>query len=237
MPNTSAIGVTVRHAVTRALATANLAPSEATWRVLSARAWARGDGSVGRAEVTLHIAAPRPLAEWERHELTGWVNPDGLHPNMSVLEGGDPLFADIHPVTWDEWLQHVPDRLPDRIDPLCPRTEVGLDAARAFAAARGKRLPTAEEFQRMWGPARYPWGESRDAALGRPEAPRFGEVHEVGAHPPRKGLFDVGAWLWHWMADGSVSGGLQAGRPAFGVACGPEPVGFRCVCDATADQD
>ena len=231
MPNTSAIGVTVRHAITRALATANLAPNEATWKMQGARAWARSDGSIGRAEVTLQIAPPRPLAAWEHHELDGWVNPDGEHPNMCLVRLADPLFVDVLPVTWDRWLTQVDDRLPDRGVPLCPRTGMSFEQAQDFAQRTDRRLPTTEEFRSLWGPERYPWGDRRDPAMGRHESPRYGTLYEVAQHPPTRGLFDLGAWLWQWMADGTVSGGLLRGAPAFGVACGPEPVGLRCVAD------
>lgn len=233
MPNTSAIGVTVRHAVTRALATANLGPSEATYRVLGARAWARSDGSVGRAEVTLQIRGPLPLAQTELRDLEGWVNPDGEHPNMVLVGLQDPLFVDLFPVTWDDWLLHVPDRLPDRIDPLVPRTGVGLEQATLFAQRCERRLPTTLEFQALWGPDRYPWGEERDPTRGREAPSRYGELFDVGAHPPVRGLYDLGCWLGHLMAEGTVSGVQRGGRPAFGVALEDEqaPIGFRCVCD------
>lgn len=228
----SATGVTVRHAVSRALATANLAPREATYKVLSARAWTRGDGSVGRAEVFLSISDPRPLARWELHEIEGWVNPDGAHPLMTLIRLDDPLFVDIAPVTWDRWLQHRDDRLPDNVDPLSPVTGRAQSDAATFAEELGMRLPTAAEFEAIWGPQLFPWGDSRDPELGRHAPPRFGEVHEIGAHPPVRGLLDVGAWLWHHLADGGHAGSLHRGRPGFGVDEVEGPVGFRCVLDA-----
>ena len=232
MPNTSAIGVTVRHAVTRALATANLGPSEATYRVLSARAWVRSDHSVGRAEVTVQIREPRPLIASELRDLEGWVNPDGEHPNMVLVPLADPLFVDLFPVTWDGWLMHMQDRLPDRIDPLLPRTGVTLEQARIFAQRVHARLPSTEEFQRLWGHDRFPWGEARDPACGREAPDRYGGLHEVGAHPPVRGVYDLGCWLGHLMADGTVSGLQRGGRPCFGVAWDDQaPIGFRCVRD------
>ena len=233
MPNISASGVTVRHAISRALATANLAPRQATYRVLSARAWARGDRSVARAEVFLSVAEARPLPRWELHEIEGWVNPDGEHPLMTLIRLDDPLFVDVVPVTWDRWLQHTDDRLPDGVDPFCPVTGIDHAAAASFAKDRGMRLPTAAEYEAIWGPDRFPWGGRRDPELGRHAPPRFGEVHEVGAHPPVRGLADIGAWLWHHVADGGVAGALHRGKPGFGVTEEVEgPVGFRLVSDA-----
>ena len=231
MPYTSAIGVTVRHAVARALATANLAPADATYRVVSSRAWARRGGSIGRAEVTLQIRDPQPIQRWEAHELEGWVNPDGEHKNMVLVPLAEPLFVDIFPVTWDLWLNHTDEWLPKHIDTLVPRT--GLEHAQAadFSARLDKRLPTTEEFRALWGQARFPWGGAPDPALGQSIPPRYGELHEVGGHPPTRGLYDLGAWLWQIMADGTVSGLVQQEQPTFGVALQEEPVGFRCVCD------
>ena len=231
MPNVSASGVTVRHAVSRALATANLAPTEATYRVLSARAWARR-GDVARAEVFLEVGAPRPLTRWEPHELRGWVNPDGEHPLMTVVTLDDPLFVEITPVTWDRWLGWSDEPLPDGVDPLCPVVHVGHDRALAYADAIGRRLPTADEFQALWGPERFPWGDRRDPELGRPEPPKYGEVPEVAQHPPVRGLYDLGAWLWHWLDEPSVAGCLGGPRPVFGRRDVQGPVGFRCVEDA-----
>ncbi len=232
MPNVSATGVTVRHAVSRALATANLAPREATYKVLSARAWAGRDRSIGRAEVFLSVDKPRPLPRWELHEIEGWVNPDGEHPLMTLVRLDDPLFVDVVPVTWDRWLQHRDERLPDNVDPLCPVTGLDRDRAGRFAEELGMRLPTASEYQAIWGAERFPWGDRRDLALGRHAPPRFGAVHEVGAHPPVRGLSDIGAWLWHHLADGGYAGALHQGHPGFGVEDVEGPIGFRCVLDA-----
>lgn len=234
MPNVSASGVTVRHAVSRALATANLAPTEATYRVLSARAWPRSDGQVGRAEVFLEVGAPRPLARWEPHELADWVNPDGEHPLMTVVALPDPVFVEITPVTWDRWLGWSDEMLPDDVDPLCPVVHVGHDRALAYAAAIGRRLPTRAEFQALWGAETYPWGDRRDAALGRHEPPRFGHVPEVAEHPPVRGVYDLGAWLWHWLDEPVLAGACVRGKPAFGARDVEGPVGFRCVVDAGA---
>ena len=234
MPNVSAHGVTVRHAISRALATANLAPGQATYKVLSARAEPRRDGRVGHGSVFLSVREPSPLERWERRELAGWVNPDGLHPDMVLVDLPEPLFVDIFPVTWDRWLQHAPGRLPPDIDPLCPMLEADHARAAAFAASQGKRLPRAQEYEQLWGLERFPWGTRSDPRLGHAEPPRFGHVHEVGAHPPVRGLHDLGAWLWHWLEDGTVAGALYRGGPGFGIEAPDGPVGLRCVQDVTS---
>ncbi len=234
MPNVTASGVTVRHAISRALATANLAPGQATYKVLSASADLRRDGQVGHASVFLSVREPSPLRDHEVRELEGWVNPDGEHPDMALVQLDDPLFVDVFPVTWDRWLLHTPGALPRELDPLCPMLQASHAEARAFAQGRGKRLPTASEFRALWGPHRFPWGERPDPRQGHAAPPRFGHVHEVGAHPPIRGLHDLGAWLWHWLEDGTVAGSLHAGRPGFGVPAPQGPVGLRCVQDVDA---
>ena len=242
MPSTHATGVHVRHAVSRALATNNLRPQEATYRVLTARVTLSSTRRVRRAEVSLSIRPPRPLTQWEPHEISGWVNPDGAHPQMALVRLDNPLFVDVFPVTWDDWLRVqateprpvLPDGiLPDGIDPLCPKTGVSLADAASFARALGKRLPTREELLSLWGTANWPWGENADDRLGRTRSPRMGNLHEVGMHPPVQGIFDLGAWLWHLDADGELGCGVVDGTACFGqpAAAPPGPVGFRCVID------
>jgi hypothetical protein len=52
---------------------------------------------------------------------------------------------------------------------------------------------------------------------------------EVGLHPPSPlGLLDLGAWLWHWTAEGTLSGGAIDRVPGFDrPPAGLAPVGFR----------
>jgi hypothetical protein len=236
----SATGVSVRHAISRSLATANLTPREATFRVLTAQVRADAHGGVVRAEVSIRLRRPEALAALPPEEWVDWVNPDGLHPLMAVVPVGvQPgaarlLFMDVFPVTWDAWLRVVNDALPDRVDPLFPVTGVSLEQAQRFATELGYRLPTSSEFSAAWGDERYPWGHKPDPRLGRVGRPRFDQLPPVGAHPPSSyGLFDLGAWLWHLLDDGSLAGGADEREPGFGLEHSPErgPVGFRCVCD------
>jgi hypothetical protein len=223
----SAAGIHVRHAVARALATVNRSPLEATWRILSSRATLDARGRVTQGEVTLRVEAPRDVRPGDA-TLIGLVNPDGSHPLMAVVPGAAGLFMDVFPVTWDRWLRANPDvaMSPD-LDPWCPRTGIGHAPAQAYARAVGKRLPTADEFRAAWGTELYPWGPRPAPELGRAAAPRFGELPEVGTHPPgRNGFFDLGAWLFQWTAEGQLLGGLPGVVPAEADA---EPCGFRCV--------
>ncbi len=239
MSITQATGVTVRHAISRALATSNLTPREATYRLLTANVRLDGRGEVARAEVTLRIRGPSDLAELSFEEWVGWVNPDGRHPLMALVPtgrsaGGRPelVYMDIYPVTWDAWLRLMDDALPDRVDSLCPVTGVSIEQARAYAEARGARLPWPHEFSEAWGDDRFPWGHRSAPRLGRVGRPRFDRLPTVGSHPAGSfGIFDLGAWLWQWLEDGRLSGGADESDPGFSVSATPErgPVGFRCV--------
>ncbi len=219
-------GISVRHAVARALATVNRSPMEATWRVLAARASVDGKGRVVSAELSLRVEEPRPL---DRETPVGLVNPDGNHPLMAQVPGHPGVLMDVIPVTLERWTRTMGGPLPPNHDPWCPRTAVDRGQAEAYARAVGKRLPDVEEYRAAWGLGRFPWGDAVDAALGRAAPPRFGELPEVALHPPgRTGFFDLGAWLWHWTADGELLGaapGLVPGPP------NGEPIGFRCVVE------
>jgi hypothetical protein len=234
-----ATGVSVRHAISRAIATANLTPREATYKVLTAQARADARGAVVRAEVSLRILGPGVLRELPPLEWVGWVNPDGQHPLMTLVptgrqRDGEPElhYMDVYPVTWDAWLRRVDDHIPDGVDALCPVTGVSFEQAAAFASASGGRLPSMLEISAAWGDERFPWGHRPDAGLGRVGRPRFDRIPAVGAHPPAAfGIFDLGAWLWHWLDDGRLAGGADAAEPGFGLSPeeGRGPVGFRCV--------
>ncbi|MBN1334825.1 MAG: hypothetical protein JXB39_02580 [Deltaproteobacteria bacterium] len=236
-----ATGVSVRHAVSRALATANLSPGEATWQVLTARAQVDGSGRVVRADVTLRIRRPEVLEHLPLAERVGWVNPDGQHPLMALVPVPDPaglrfVLLDVLPVTWDGWMACRQDAaLPDDADPFCPFLEASWDEARAFARQREARLPSVDELRAAWGPAAYPWGARPDTHLGLEGRPRFDVCPAVGLHPPGSfGHFDLGAWLWHLTDSGRLFGGA-AGQEGPPEAVAPEPglwpVGFRCAVD------
>ncbi len=224
--------------MSRALATANVMPREATFQVLTARASVDSRGRVVRGEVSLRVQRPASLAGLPPEERVGWVNADGRHPLMALVplavESASTrlLYMDMFPVTWDAWLREMEDSLPESVDGLCPITGIGLDQAQTYAAAVGKRLPTMVEFSAAWGEERYPWGHRRAPQLGRVGRPRFDHLPSVGLLPPGPyGVFDLGAWLWHWVAGGVLAGGCDAMDPGFGLPSEPhrEPVGFRCV--------
>jgi len=235
----SAIGIGVRHAVARALATGNLAMADATFRVRKAHVRLDERRRVVRGEATLEILAPRAISDWPKDDVVGVVNPDGEHPLMAFVTSDTEaprrgFFLDVFPVTWDRWLRQVDDNLPD-IDPLCPRTDLEHSVAAEFAATLGKRLPTSVELRLCWGPHRYPWGDAADPELGRVGRPRFDVLPEVGLHPPNGfGLFDLGAWLWQWTAEGLVFGGTIDETTGPAQEPGPHhvPLGMRLAQDA-----
>jgi len=231
MATTHAMGINTRHAVSRALATANLSPSDATYRVLASRVWLNARGEVARGEVTVSIRKPRPLTDWEPHELGSWVNPDGEHPEMVFARLADPIFVDVYPVTWGRWLADNPsEALPDGVDQYHPLNLSAEDAA-AYAASLGRRLPRSGEFLRLWGRTRYPWGDDGAPDRGLNAPPRYGAAAEVGLYPPIGGLHDLGAWLWQRLADGGAAGVVEGMRPRVSEPGGEALVGFRLVAD------
>lgn len=216
-------GISVRHAIARALATNNRSPWDATWRLVHARAEVDTRGRLSRAEASVDLVEPGDPRR------IGVVNPDGLHPMMAAVPGMPGVLLDVIPVTWDRWVRIRPGPLPASLDPWCARTGVELADARAWAALANKRLPTVQELRAVWGKDRYPWGHEADARRGHAEPPRFGEVHEVALHPPTDAaFFDLGAWLWQWTAEGDLVGGAPALVPGGADAT---PVGFRCAVD------
>lgn len=232
MATTHAMGFNTRHAVSRALATANLSPREATYKVLAARVWLNGRREVARGEVTISIRKPRPLTEWEPHELNGWVNPDGEHPGMVFARLADPIFVSVLPVTWGRWLaDHPNEDLPDGADTSHPRTDLDAEQAAGYAASVGCRLLRSDEFLAIWGRRRFPWGDDPTPDMGLVGSPRYGETREVGLYPPIGGIHDLGAWLWQRLADGGAAGVVKGMRPRVTEPPGDELVGLRLAAD------
>ncbi|RME24904.1 MAG: hypothetical protein D6798_10140 [Deltaproteobacteria bacterium] len=229
-------GTGVRHAISRALATQNLAPLDATFRVKRARVDLDDVGEVARAEVSIDILDPARLEGASDAELLGVVNPDGRHPLMVRLPGDGtvpPFYIDILPVSWSRWMEEHEVTLPPGTDRYCPYVGASFEEAQAFAASQGKRLPTEAELRHAWGDRPLPWGDLADPSHGRVGRPRYDVIPENGMHPPtRTGIFDLGAWLWQWLADGRVAGGAPADVSFARPAEGAWPIGIRLVQDA-----
>ncbi len=229
-------GTGVRHAISRALATGNLAPLDASFRVKRARVDLDAHGDVARADVSIDILDPDRLSGATDGDLVGVVNPDGHHPLMVRLPGDDnvaPFYMDMLPVSWSRWMEQHDVTLPPGTDRYCPYVGGSFDDAVAFAASQGKRLPTEAELRHAWGDKPLPWGDLPDPSHGRVGRPRYDVVPENGMHPPtRSGLFDLGAWLWQWLDDGRVAGGGPADSGFARDAAGAWPIGIRLVQDA-----
>jgi len=242
-------GIGVRHAIARALATANLAPSDAVFRVRRARVDLDRQGGVARAEASIELAPALPLDQRSPEDLHGLVNPDGQHPLMVWLPGDpsrklSPFFMDILAVSWSRWLACNEGTLPPGCDSFAPVIGQSLTEARQFAATKSKRLPRLEEFRAAWGPQPLPWGEAPDPSCGQVGRPRYDILPEGGLHPPtHSGLFDLGVWLWQRLDDGRIAGGRSAadGLAAAEAELNPDapssklghwPIGFRLVQDA-----
>jgi hypothetical protein len=214
-------GIHVRHAVGRALATHNRSLADATWRLLSTELAFDARGRVASAAVTVRLEPVGTL-------VPGVVNPDGAHPLMVLVPGLDGVLLDVFPVTWERWERVHPGGVRPDLDPWCPRLGIAWSEADRYARSVGKRLPSGAELGAAWGPAAYPWGEQADPRQGRDAAPRFAEVPEVGMYPSHGGIFDLGAWMGHWTAEGTLVGEATAARPAPPGEIGP---GFRCAAE------
>jgi formylglycine-generating enzyme required for sulfatase activity len=135
-----------------------------------------------------------------------------------------------------------------------PMNCVSRDAAAAFCAARGARLPRADEWRWIAGQGRraYPWGEagaSAERACASLDGIPRGSSCLVGTHPAGatpEGVEDLAGNLWEWTAtpradDPSsaviLGGAFNRGADALGgaveaacpVVAQTYKVGFRCV--------
>lgn len=106
------------------------------------------------------------------------------------------LFADDHYLA--HWLSDLDY---GRLNPEAPVTNVSWFAARAFAKARGKRLPTLAEWE--WaarGPAEDPGRNEQILAWYAQPTPK--RLPAVGAGPTDSlGLHDMHGLVWEWVLD------------------------------------
>lgn len=137
-----------------------------------------------------------------------------------VCENARPLLVDRFEVPRDRWLRHQRERI-TAVDPLLlAETQTWTedtsawaaawmtrDEARAFAAARGMRLPTAREWLRVACGTRgspYPWGQTQvrlvantvELALSRPVAVG---TFESGATP--FSTYEMSGNVWEWVEE------------------------------------
>jgi hypothetical protein len=159
--------------------------------------------------------ARRTLQASLRYEV--YIPPDGDEPGF---------YIDRYPVTNEEYalfIQNNPGHEPPpawrgRAAPqhLLDHPVVGVSwqDAQAYAAWAGKRLPTAEEWQRAAGGPqrrRYPWGDA--FVPGRCNTREAGEggATPVGKYSPAGdsayGVTDMAGNVWEWLSDEAGTGG------------------------------
>ncbi|MFT5131335.1 MAG: sulfatase modifying factor 1 [Rhodothermales bacterium] len=119
-----------------------------------------------------------------------------------------PAF-DIYEVTNRQFKAFAPThRFPDEtVD--WPATGIHKQQAVAYAAALGKRLPTAAEWEKAAGGTdgrRYPWGERFDNARCNSRAPGDPkrDLMPVGSFPDGVspyGCHDMSGNAWEWVSD------------------------------------
>lgn len=121
----------------------------------------------------------------------------GRDGNEILCETRMPLLVERYEVSraeWDRWMQTadaalapelpaLPEAWPEAV-PTWPVSGVTLVEARAFAASRGMRLPTASEWIRIAAGTRaqpWPWGLARASAVANTAELGLGRPVPVGA--------------------------------------------------------
>jgi eukaryotic-like serine/threonine-protein kinase len=128
-----------------------------------------------------------------------------------------PFFIDLYEVSCEEYQKFVlasgrrapPDWNGNR-HPVGaarrPVTGVNWDDAAAYAAWRGKRLPTESEWEfaaRGAEGRRYPWGNEWKPGYANADASSLGHMSDGGAYASSAspfGLFDMVGNAWEWTA-------------------------------------
>ena len=211
---TAFVLVALFHCALRGGAVDDALPGDAEARLLGPRALPRILPHVDAADPDVRLRA-RSLAirivldayEAQAPEAMRLVpGPVRLTTKAATCEGG--FYLGVHEVTVAEFRafargRDIEDRWANH-DGHLPASGVSLEEARAFAAAKGARLPTLDEHSRAsrgGGRLRYPWGDrfdparvnSRECGRGRPEPVG---AHEAGAsvHGIHDLLGNVAEW-------------------------------------------
>jgi formylglycine-generating enzyme required for sulfatase activity len=155
---------------------------------------------------------------------------------------------------------HIPDRWDDATlrNPAAPVTCVDWFDAYAYAAWRGMRLPTEEEWEkaaRGADGASFPWGEKIDPAMANTAETKLG-LQVVTYKPEGRspyGLYNAAGNVWEWtMGKGPAEGQMvvRGGSYRSNIAgcrsfvrnwldreARRDDVGFRCVTDLPVKQE
>lgn len=147
-----------------------------------------------------------------------------------LVPGGMVFTPTAHAVDlrdWRQWWRWVPGAswrhpegpgsdIDDRMDH--PVVQIAFEDAAAYAAWRGKRLPTEAEFEYAarggHDGLRFAWGDEPDVsgrAMANTWSGRFPYLHTgvfgpstapVGSYPPNDyGLYDMIGNVWEWTSD------------------------------------
>ncbi|MFH8993145.1 SUMF1/EgtB/PvdO family nonheme iron enzyme [Streptomyces sp. NPDC017940] len=205
------------------------------------------------AQITEPQVAPILATEPVRHPADGKAMaavPEGIFLGGSADEPiwVDAFLIDVCPVTNADFARfcaatgHTPPRHWE--GKRCPRSLydhpvvwVTWDDASAYAAWAGKRLPSAEEWEKAArGTAGdiYPWGRQQTAAKCNVRESRIGTTTPVsryhsGASP--YGVYDMCGNVWEWSSTATISGRYELKGSAF-----TSPF-FRCTPSAYNDAD
>ena len=101
-----------------------------------------------------------------------------------------------------------------------PVTFVTWQAAAAYCASLGRRLPTEAEWEFAAGrglPAEFPWGDAPpDAKDANWSGTSLGRPAPVGSYPAAHGLHDMAGNVWEFVADPWKDSYLDSAKPSPG---------------------
>lgn len=133
-------------------------------------------------------------------------------PPQNAIPG---FYMDRYPVTCQTYARFLaacpdvaapPDWKGRAVEPeqeCYPVVGVSWQEAKAYAAWAGKRLPSAAEWRRAFGPACYPWGDEPQPIFCNTRESGFGGPSPVGSYSPDGdspfGVADLAGNVWEWL--------------------------------------
>ena len=126
------------------------------------------------------------------------VNVAGFFLDLTEVTAG--AYHDAFANNPDRWPPAWKGKAPEGEARELPVSGVTLEDAQAFAAAAGKRLPTADEWERAArsGGSMFPWGGRYDPSLEGRTAPSA--VTETGIDRTTEGVFGMAGNVSEWTA-------------------------------------